>query len=412
VDIPKWLVPVLRSSNRYKGAWGGRGSGKSHGFALMTILRHLEDPNRATVCVREVQLSLKQSVKRLLETKIRELDVGHYFDIRSTEIRSRLGTGIILFQGMAEQTADSIKSLEGFDCTWVEEAQTISQRSLDLLRPTIRRPGSELWFTWNPQDDTDPIDVFLRGPDAPLNATVVCVNYKDNPWFPGDLEQELEYDRRHNFEKYLHVWEGEYLQRAEARVFKRWKIHPFETPKDAILRFGGDFGHGGPDPTVLIRCFLEGRKLYVDYEAYQIGCEIEDTPALFLTVPGAERWPIFVDSARPDRIKSLRRSGFSKIMPAVKGPGSVEAGVEWLENYEIIIHPRCVHTIDEVKTYSRVVDKATGKVLPLLEDKNNHVIDALRYACEAVRRFEEEKERAKPSNVIPLPTVSRWRCAA
>lgn len=363
------------------------------------------------MCVREVQKSLNQSVKRLLEQKIRDLEVGDYFDIRSTEIRSRRGNGIILFQGMADHTADSIKSLEGFDRAWVEEAQSISQRSLDLLRPTIRKPNSELWFTWNPQDATDPVDAFLRGDNPHPNSCIMRVNYKDNPWITTALQQEIDFDQKNNFEKYLHVWEGQYLQFAEARVFRRWKVEDFETPRNAIFRFGGDFGYGGPDPTVLIRCFLEGRKLYIDQEAYQVGCEIEDTPALFLTVPEAEKWPITVDSARPDRIKSLRRKGFTKVYPAVKGAGSVEAGVEWLLNYEIIVHPRCQHTIDELKTYARPIDKITGKVLPGLADKNNHVIDALRYACEAVRRVEEEHQLER-SNVIPLPTLSRWRNAA
>lgn len=379
----------------------------------MVVLEHVRDQNRATVCVREVQQSLSQSVKRLIETKIRALGVTDYFEIRRDEIRSSRGSGIILFRGMSDQTAESIKSLEGFDCVWVEEAQSISQRSLDLLRPTIRKPDSELWFTWNPQNDTDPVDVLLRGPEILPDAIVVKVNYGRNPWFPETLRREIEFDRKHDRDKYLHVWEGEYLQFSEARVFKRWRIEEFETPKNAVLRFGADFGYGGPDPTVLIRCFLEGRKLFIDYEAYQVGCGIDDTPALFMTVPEVENWSITVDGSRPDRVKHLRSHGFVKVQPAVKGHGSVEAGVSWLLNYEIIVHPRCVHTIDELKTYSRPVDKLTNKVLPGLMDKHNHVIDALRYACEAVRRVEDARRVDNSNtNIIPMPMVSRWRDAA
>lgn len=407
VEIPEWILPLLKNRVRYKAAWGGRGSGKSHGFAEMLLLRLVENQNLSAICVREVQKSLNQSVKRLLEQKIKDMDVGDYFEVRANEIRCKRGTGIIIFLGMADATADSIKSLEGYDIAWVEEAQSISQRSLDLLRPTIRKPDSEIWFTWNPQEPTAPVDAFLRGPNPPENSKVVRVNFQDNPWVTPTLLQEMEFDRKNNFEKYLHVWEGEYLQFAEARVFKRWRIEDFETPKKAILRFGADFGSGGPDPTVLVRCFLEGRKLYIDYEAYQLGCEIEDTPSLFMTVPEAEKWPITADSARPDRIKSLNRKGFKQVHPAVKGHGSVEAGVEWLLNYEIIVHPRCVHTIDELKTYARPVDKLTEKVLPGLLDKNNNVIDALRYACEAVRRVDEAQE-VRGSNVIPMPTIARW----
>lgn len=411
VEMGSWIRTLMRVRTRYKAAWGGRGSGKSHGFGAMLLLRLIEDQNLSAVCVREVQKSLNQSVKRLLEQKIKDMNAGDYFEVRANEIRCKRGTGIIIFVGMADATADSIKSLEGFDIAWVEEAQSISQRSLDLLRPTIRKPDSEIWFTWNPQQETDPVDKFLRGSNPPENSKVIRVNFQQNPWISQTLLQDMEYDRKNNFEKYLHVWEGEYLQFAEARVFKRWRIEEFETPKSAILRFGADFGSGGPDPTVLVRCFLEGRKLYIDHEAYQVDCEIEDTPGLFLTVPESEKYPITADSARPDRIKSLRRKGFKQVYPAVKGAGSVEAGVEWLLNYEIIVHPRCVHTIDELKTYARPVDKLTGKVLPGLLDKKNNVIDALRYACEAVRRVDEAQEERK-SNVIALATASRWRYVA
>lgn len=403
IEAPRWMVPLLNKS-RYKGAHGGRGSGKSHGFATMLIAAHVADPNRSTVCVREVQKSLAQSVKKLLEQKIRQLEVGDYFDIKSVEIRSRKGHGLILFQGMADHTAESIKSLEGFDCAWVEEAQAISQRSLDLLRPTIRKPNSELWFTWNPIQASDPVDLLLRGKDQPPNATVVEVNYLDNPWLPDTLGPEIEYDQRTCMEKYEHVWLGKYLSHAEARVFKRWRIEDFDTPRDAVLRFGADWGFA-PDPTTLVRCFIEGRKLFVDWEAYSVGCEIEDTPSLFLSVPESEKWAIVAGSDRPERIQSMRRAGFN-IMPAVRGPNSVQEGVAWLENYEIVVHPRVVHLIDELRLFSRKTDPLTGRVIPVLESKNNHVIEALRYACEAVRRTAQGK--ALPTNIIPMPVLQRW----
>jgi phage terminase large subunit len=130
-----------------------------------------------------------------LELKIEQLGVEDYFEIQQFEIRSRHGDGIIIFQGMQNHTSDSIKSLEGYDCAWVEEAQSLSQRSLDLLRPTIRKPDSELWFTWNPNKDNDPIDALLRGNEPPPDSIVQEVNYRDNPWFPDVLKAEMEYDR-------------------------------------------------------------------------------------------------------------------------------------------------------------------------------------------------------------------------
>lgn len=402
IKTPKWAVSLLEPA-RYKGAWGGRGSGKSHFFAEMMIESHILDQKRRSVCVREIQKSLNQSVKRLLEMKIQGMNAGAYFEVQDAVIKSKKGDGMIIFQGMQNHTADSIKSLEGYDCAWVEEAQSLSQVSLDLLRPTIRKPGSELHFTWNPRQSNDPVDFLLRGPTPPKDATVIKVNYTDNPWFPSVLRDEMEYDKRRDPDKYQHVWMGEYLRNSQSRVFRNWKIEDFEAPADAIHRLGADWGFS-VDPTVLVRCHIIGRTLYIDYEAYMIGCEIVNTPELFLQVPEAEKWPIVADSARPETISHMRKNGFPKIMGAVKGPRSLEEGIEFLKNYDIVVHPRCLHTIDELTLYSYKTDPLTGKILPLLEDKKNHVIDALRYACEGVRRTIS----AKPTDIKPLQTINRW----
>jgi len=402
IETPEWALPHLQPA-RYKGAHGGRGSGKSHQFAEMMIEAHIMDQKRRSVCVREVQKSLAQSVKRLLELKIEEMGAGAYFEVQEAQIKAKKGDGLIIFQGMQNHTADSIKSLEGYDCAWVEEAQSLSQRSLDLLRPTIRKPESELWFTWNPANASDPVDHLLRGPNPPPGAVVTEVNYMDNPWFPEVLRNEMEYDKRRDPDKYAHVWLGKYLQNSSTRVFRNWRVEEFDAPPDAIHRLGSDWGFAS-DPTVLIRCHIIGRNLYIDYEAYQVGCEIIDTPDLFMTVPESEKWPMVADSARPETISHMRKHGFPKIMAAVKGPKSVEEGVEWLKSYDIVVHPRCVHTIDELTLYSYKTDPMTGRVLPILEDKKNHVIDALRYACEGIRRAAPKKQ----INVTPLPNVNKW----
>lgn len=402
IDTPRWAVPLLKPA-RYKGAHGGRGSGKSHMFAELLIEEHVRDQNRNTVCVREIQKSLGQSVKKLLEIKIESLGVQKYFDVQDTVIKSRFGTGRIIFQGMQNHTADSIKSLEGYDCAWCEESQSMSQRSLDLLRPTIRKPGSELWFTWNPSKESDPIDVLLRGDRPPDDGVVVEVNYCDNPWFPDVLKDEMEYDQGRDYDKYLHVWMGQYVNNSDARVFKNWRVEEFETPGEAIPRYGADWGFS-KDPTVLIRCWVEGLTLYIDHEAYMVGCEIVNTPDLFMTVPDSERFPIIADSARPETISHMRKNGFPKIMSAVKGAKSLIEGIEFLKNYDIVVHPRCKHTIDELTMYSYKVDPLTDQVLPDLEDKHNHLIDALRYACEAIRRTNNKKQ----IDATPLPTFNRW----
>lgn len=399
IQTPRWAKPILdRENARYIGAWGGRGSGKSWFFAEWIIERCVMQKTDV-VCVREVQKSLKQSVKKLIENKIEELGISHLFDIQTAEIKCPHG-GVIIFAGMQNHTADSIKSLEGFDIAWVEEAQSISQFSLDLLRPTIRKPGSQMLFSWNPRFDTDPIEGLLRGPNAPPDSIVVEVNYLDNPWFPDVLREEMEYDKRRDPDKYMHVWKGEYVRNSETRVFKNWTIEEFDAPPDAVHRFGADWGFAS-DPTVLVRCHIIGRKLYIDYEAYRVGCEIVDTPALFMSVPDAERWPMVADSARPETISHMRKNGFPKILAAVKGPKSVEEGVEWLKSFDIVVHPRCLHTIDELTLYSYKTDRDTSRVLPLLEDKKNHVIDALRYACEGARRASTQvKPKANPVPVL------------
>lgn len=404
IKTPEVFEPLIYPA-RYKGAWGGRGSGKSHFFAELLVERSLIEKTDA-VCVREIQKSLAQSVKKLIETKIEALGVSDRFTITENQIRSDLG-GVIIFQGMQNHTADSIKSLEGYDIAWVEEAQSLSQRSLDLLRPTIRKPGSELWFSWNPSLETDPVDAFLRCDNPPPDSVVVKVNYSDNPWFPAVLAQELEYDKLRDPDKYAHVWLGEYQRNSEARVFKNWKVEEFERPDGTIYRLGADWGFA-VDPSVLIRCSIDGNRLYIDHEAYSIGCEIVNLPELFMSVPEAEKWPITADSSRPETISHMQKNGFPRIRAAIKGSGSIEDGIEWLKSFDIIVHPRCKHTIDELTLYSYKIDPLTGEVLPILEDKNNHVIDALRYACEGARRAKPKKTNAEKAEAHALHSDLGW----
>jgi phage terminase large subunit len=296
--------------------------------------------------------------------------------------------------------------LEGFDRAWVEEAQTMSQKSLDMLRPTIRKPSSELWFSWNPRNEHDPVDTLLRGATLPDNSIVVQSNYMDNPWFPDVLVQEMEYDKTRDYDKYEHIWLGGYVRNSEARVFRNWRVEECEPTNASVIRQGADWGFS-IDPSVLVRCWLDGKTLYVDYEAYQIGCEIDALPALFMSVPESERWGLVADSARPETISYMRKHGFPKILAAVKGARSIEEGVEFLKSYNIIVHPRCVHLIDELVSYSYKTDPLTGQVLPVLADTNNHCIDALRYACEAVRRAEKTNVVAR-TVMVPAGNQTSW----
>ncbi len=394
LDIPLSAVfePLLAPA-RYKAAYGGRGGTKSHFFGDQLIDDSLVHPGLRAVCVREYQVSLEQSVKRLLSDKIDAYDLGREFRVMDNRIETP-GDGLIIFQGMQSHNAESIKSLEGFDRAWVEEAQNLSQRSLDLLRPTLfRKPGSEIWCSWNPRVPTDPVDEFFRGNASkeagktwapPLDSIVVRSSYRDNPWILPELLKEIEWDKARDPEKYAHVWLGEYERKSEARVFKNWRVEEFETPSDATFLYGADWGFS-VDPSVLVRCYAVGRTLYVDREAYRVGVEIDHLAQLFDQVPGAREWTITADSARPETISYLQRNGYPKMVPAVKGKDSVKEGVIFLQNFDIVVHPRCVHVIDELTLDSYRTDKQTGLILPILEDKKNHTIDSLRYAVERLR---------------------------
>lgn len=217
VEVPRKLKPLL-FQKRYKGAYGGRGGAKSHFFAEQVLVRCYQAPVRA-VCIREVQDSIRDSVRQLLVDKIQKLGLGTFFHALETEIRGANGS-LIIFKGMQSYNAETIKSLEAYDIAWVEEAQTLSQRSLDMLRPTIRRPGSELWFSWNPRYKTDPVDKFFRK-DPPEEAVSVLINWRDNPWFPEVLRKDMQRDFVADENKADHIWNGAYGS-SEGAILSRW----------------------------------------------------------------------------------------------------------------------------------------------------------------------------------------------
>lgn len=400
VQLPDW-AECLWTPSRYKALYGGRGGGKSRSVATALVVKATQAPERI-LCAREVQRSIKDSVKRLLDDEIDRMGLrGSFFESTETEIRGVNGS-LFLFAGLRGNAA-GIKSLEGVTIAWTEEASTISQRSLDTLVPTIRAPNSELWFTWNPDLESDPIDAMFRGEKGPPPSTIIReITFEHNPWFPAVLRAEMEYDRSRDPEKYAHVWLGHYRRNAEARVFKNWTVEDFDAPAGAIHRLGADFGFS-VDPSCAVRCHIEGRKLYVDHETYRVGCEIDQLPDLFMAIPEAEKWPMVGDTSRPETISYLRRHGFPKLQAAIKGARSVEEGVSFLQSFDIVVHPRCTHVIDELTLYSYKTDPLTGTVLPVLEDKNNHLIDALRYACEGARRAIAAQPKFVP---VPVPAMA------
>jgi phage terminase large subunit len=361
------------------------------------------------LCGRELQKSIRDSSKRLIDDAIERLGVRAAFTSTEQEIRGP-NDSLFLFSGV-KGNANGIKSMEGITTWWGDEAQAFSQSSIDTLVPTIRKPGSRLIWTWNPDLNTDPVDAMFRGGNLddedrlafkpPPQSIVREVNYSDNPWFPDVLRAEMEYDRSRDYDKFLHVWQGEYRRNSEARVFKNWRVEDFDAPTGSEFRLGADFGYS-IDPSCALRCYINGRNLYVDYEAWGLQVEIVNLPALFMTIPDAEKYWMTADSSRPETISHLRKNGFPRIAPALKGARSVEEGIEFLKSYDLIVHPRCEHLISELTHYSYKVDSLTGQVTAVLADKDNHLIDAMRYACEGARR----SQNAAPTFEVSIPSLA------
>jgi phage terminase large subunit len=243
-----WDLHVEKTHCYLAGGLVHHNSGKSHDRATACVIAMLR--GERVVGVREVQLSIRDSVKQLVEDKITALGVQDQFDITRDEVRCPRSGGNMIFRGLRDYSAESIKSLEGYTRCWVEEAQTISARSLRLLLPTIRAPGSEFWFTWNPRYDHDPVDQLLRGPHPPVDAVVVKANWHDNPFFPPDLRDDMERDRQMDLTLYEHIWEGGYqhigdnayyaAQLSRARIEGRVCSLPVDG--DALIYTGWDLG--------------------------------------------------------------------------------------------------------------------------------------------------------------------------
>ena len=374
---------------RYKIFYGGRGGAKSWSFADALLTISMERPV-LILCARELQVSISDSVHRLLRERIEARELEDFFRVTATSIASVTGSEFI-FKGL-RHNASEIKSLEGVDICWVEEAQRVSRESWQLLIPTIRKEGSEIWVSFNPQTPYD--DTWTRFVESPPdNALVKKVTYRDNPWFPRTLEEERQYAERVLApEDYRHIWEGEPRTATEAQVFRgRYVEEAFETPEHVRFFYGADWGFAA-DPTVLVRAFVRDDELFVDHEAWARGIELESLDRLFDAVPQARRWAIVADSSRPEIIRSMRRRGFI-VKPSKKWPGCVEEGVTVLRSFRrIVVHPRCTHMLEEMRLYSYKQDGLTGDVLPLLVDKDNHCIDALRYALEPVIRGKARKK--------------------
>lgn len=400
--------PKLRGlyvPGRYKAAHGGRGSGKSWGIAEAALIRCYNGEFRRCLALREIQRSIASSSLQLLKDTATRLDLtwrGRPFFWWTKDELHGLGGIVWRFKGL-RTNLDSIRSEEGVDLAWIAEARSVSAESIRVIRPTLRSEDSELWFDWNPESPDDPVDQMFRGKNGPPpRSWVQEINWSDNRFFPDVLREEMEFDRRNDPVMAEHVWDGAYLQRTDAQVFRNWIVDDFETPEGVRLLAGADFGFGETDPSAGVRCWIDGRRLYIDHEAWGMKVSIDDLPAFFAGsdtydpprwgnprgypgIPGAMEITWRGDSSRPDLLEMLVSRGLA-VSPSIKGAGSVKQGIDWLQSFEIVVHPRCVRTIAELKAYRYKVDRKTEEILPELVDADNHIIDALRYAVEIHRR--------------------------
>lgn len=402
LNIPDKMLPFWTERKSFKVAKGGRGGGKSWSIGRMLVIKAYTETH-LILCAREYQNSISDSVHRLLKDQIAELGLTPWFQITETSIRCTLTGSEFIFKGI-RRNINEIKSTEGITITWVEEAQAVSENSWVVLIPTVlRRPGAEIWVSYNPGEDTDPTHVrFAKQP--PPDSLLVTINWNDNPWFPPALEGQRAFMQATDPDAYDWVWGGQTRHMSEATIFRgRFRVEPFETPDPAPrFMYGADWGFS-QDPTALVRCWERPiapatrktpavRHLMIDHEAFGIQVETDDIAALFAGgkaqhderswpgIPGARDWPIKADSARPETISFVRRAGFN-IRPAKKWAGSVEDGIAYLKTYAVIyIHPRCVNMAQEARLYSYAVDPRTNDILPTIVDKHNHGWDAVRYA--------------------------------
>lgn len=404
-QIPEVFAPLFQPY-RYKVFWGGRGKAVSWSFAAALLIRGYDRPLRV-LCTRELQTSIKDSVHRLLDDQVRRLGLSGVYKVTDKEIKSRINDTLFIFKGL-RYNVEEIRSMEGVDIVWVAEAQKCSDTSWKVLIPTIRKenidegqdksaleytddedyanvlPTSEIWVDFNTGLATDPTYVrFIT--NCPPNSYVKKVSYRDNPFFPQVLRDEMEYDRRVDPESAANIWDGELAMARPGAIFKgKWRIDSFVCSTEAGFDgpyHGADWGFS-VDPTTLVKCWVKERKLYVEYEAWALHCELDDIPELFDKVPLSRNYKIYGDSSRPDTISHVSKKGF-KVEGAEKHKGSVEEGVVFLKSFEeIIIHERCTHTITEAKNYSYKLDRLTAEPTTDIEDKWNHCWDAIRYALQ------------------------------
>jgi phage terminase large subunit len=378
---------------RYRVLFGGRGGGKSEGVARIYVMLARSETARF-LCARMYQNSINDSVHRTIAEAIEDLGLLQEFDILKSTIIHRATKSDFIFKGI-QRDINGIKSLKGVKYCWVEEAESVPAYEWQVLDPTLRVEGSEFAITYNP-DLEGAATHQLFNLKAPPEAIVQEINWRDNPWFPPVLERlrsaaQRSADAGSSIDQaaYDWIWEGKCRRLTDAMVFRdRVKVEDFVEPPDMRPFYGADWGFAN-DPTTLIRSYVLADNLFITHEAFGWHVEIDDIPqAIFDQVPDSRKWPIKGDAAQPAIISYLKRKGFN-ISAAEKWPGSVEDGIAYMKGFKTItVHPRCKNIIQEFRLYSWKTDpkqldeNGQPLVLPILVDKYNHGIDAVRYSLD------------------------------
>lgn len=384
--IPRKFQPLLDpiGSWRYRVFYGGRGSAKSHSFARALLIHGMQRRLRI-FCLREYQASMKQSVHLILSDLIRKHGLeGRYYRIAKTEIIGHQGTEF--FFGGLRQDIDQIKSTEGIDIAWVEEAHSVRKDAWEILIPTIRAAGSEIWVSFNPDELTDnTYQRFCIEGKTPARSLIRKVTWRDNPYLSDVLREEREDLLRNDPEAEAHVWEGEPWTRSDAQVLKgKWEVKDF-TPDSSFGEplYGLDFGFAR-DPLVAVKLWRKDRMLWVEYADGGLELDHKSTCDVLGGIPGGHEGLWLADNSRPETINELRQSSFN-VIGADKWDGSVKDGIQHLRSYEkIIIHPRCALAISEARGWRYKTDPRTGAVISKLRDGFDNSWDASRYALSRV----------------------------
>ena len=411
IEIPDKLLPLFHPK-RYKVIHGGRGSAKSWSVARALVSIGATKPIRV-LCARETQKSIQESVHRLLKDQIESLGLDQFYTIQENKILGTNGTEFT-FAGIRQQGVANLKSYEGTDICWVEEAQVVSKKSWDVLIPTIRKPGSEIWVTFNPELDTD--ETFSRFVIRPPEDSVVIeMNWQDNPWFPPELDKERRQWLDRDPVGYLTTWEGKCRPAVEGAIYaneieatqREGRIRA--VPYDPQLKVHTVWDLGWNDSMSIICVqrvasevrvidYIEDSHRTIDSYVMQLQERKWNWGTDYIPHDGAHR-DFKSGKSTQELLQTLGRS------VQVLARGNPEEGIRLAR----MIFPRtyfdadrCTELVNHLKRYRRQINQVTQEAGAPLHDEHSHAADAFRYLAQSLDMMNNDNWGK------PLPVNTRW----